>query len=158
MRMRIALLALAVLSSTAFALITSTVVTRAQEKKDYLSDTEADKIREATTPSGKMILFVSFADDRIMKLKYTLAHPSTDRRRAEQLNALINAYTGCIDDAADVIEVARERQQDIKLGLKQLTTRGKENLTSCKNCRRAALSWIRTKKRWTTPSRRRKMH
>jgi hypothetical protein len=121
MRMRIALLALA-------ALISSTVATRAQEKKDYLSDTEADKIREATTPSAKMILFVTFADDRIMKLKYTLAHPSTDRRRAEQLNALINAYTGCIDDAADVIEVARERQQDIKLGLKQLTTRGKENL------------------------------
>ena len=41
---------------------------------------------------------------------------------------MINAYTGCIDDAADVIEVARERQQDIKIGLKQLTTRGKEDL------------------------------
>jgi hypothetical protein len=121
MRMRIALLALA-------TLISSTVAMRAQEKKDYLSDTEADKIREATTPSAKMILFVLFADDRIAKLKYTLAHPATDRRRAEQLNAMINAYTGCIDDAADVIDIARERQQDIKLGLKQLTTRGKENL------------------------------
>jgi hypothetical protein len=128
MRIRIALLALAALTSTTVGLISSTVTARAQEKKDYLSDAEADKIREATTPSGKMILFVTFADDRIMKLKYTLAHPSTDRRRSEQLNALINAYTGCIDDAADVIEVARERQQDIKLGLKQLTTRGKEDL------------------------------
>ncbi len=53
---------------------------------------------------------------------------STDRRRAEQLNALINAYTGCIDDAADVIDVARERQQDIRAGLKALTTRAKEDL------------------------------
>jgi hypothetical protein len=121
MRMRVALLALV-------ALISSTVALRAQEKKDYLSDTEADKIREATTPSAKMILFVTFADDRIAKLKYTLAHPSTDRRRAEQLNALINAYTGCIDDAADVIDVARERQQDIRAGLKLLTTRAKEDL------------------------------
>ena len=121
MRMRFALLALA-------ALISSSVALRAQEKKDYLSDTEADKIREATTPSAKMILFVTFADDRIAKLKYTLAHPTTDRRRAEQLNALINAYTGCIDDAADVIDVARERQQDIRAGLKALTTRSKENL------------------------------
>jgi ribosomal protein S13 len=128
MRMRIALLAFVALTSTTAALISSTVAMRAQEKKDYLSDTEADKIREATTPSAKMILFVTFADDRIAKLKYTLAHPSTERRRAEQLNALINAYTGCIDDAADVIDVARERQQDIKLGLKQLSTRGKENL------------------------------
>jgi hypothetical protein len=121
MRMRLAILALA-------ALLSSTVAMRAQEKKDYLSDTEADKIREATTPSAKMVLFVMFADDRIAKLKYSLAHPTTDRRRAEQLNALINAYTGCIDDAADVIEVARERQQDIKVGLKALTTRGKEHL------------------------------
>ncbi len=121
MRMRVALLALA-------ALISTTVAMRAQEKKDYLSDTEADKIREATTPSAKMILFVTFADDRILKLKYTLSHPTADRRRAEQLNALINAYTGCIDDAADIIDVARERQQDIKLGLKTLTTKAKEHL------------------------------
>jgi hypothetical protein len=118
---RVAILALA-------AFLSSTVAMRAQEKKDYLSDTEADKIREATTPSAKMILFVTFADDRIAKLKYSLAHPSTDRRRAEQLNALINAYTGCIDDAADVIDVARERQQDIRAGLKALTTRAKEDL------------------------------
>jgi hypothetical protein len=121
MRVRVALLVLA-------TLISSTVAVRAQGKKDYLSDTEADKIREATTPSAKMILFVTFADDRIAKLKYSLAHPSTDRRRAEQLNALINAYTGCIDDAADVIDVARERQQDIRAGLKALTTRAKEDL------------------------------
>src|SRR5579864_2560298 len=121
MRMRVALLALA-------ALISTTVAMRAQEKKDYLSDTEADKIREANTPSGKMILFVTFADDRILKLKYSLAHPSTDRRRAEQLNALINSYTGCIDDAADVIAVARERQQDIRAGLKALTAKAKEHL------------------------------
>ncbi len=58
------------------ALLSSTVAMRAQEKKDYLSDVEADKIREATTPSAKMVLFVAFADDRIAKLKYTLAHPS----------------------------------------------------------------------------------
>ncbi len=121
MRMRVALIMLAALVSTAVAI-------RAQEKKDYLSDTEADKIREATTPSAKMVLFVTFADDRILKLKYSLAHPTTDRRRAEQLNALINAYTGCIDDAADVIAVAKERQQDIKVGLKALSTRAKENL------------------------------
>ncbi len=44
------------------------------------------------------------------------------------MNALINAYSGCIDDAADVIEVARERQSDINVGLKALTTRGKEYL------------------------------
>ena len=48
MRMRVTLLALAALTSTTGALISSTVELRAQEKKDYLSETEADKIREAT--------------------------------------------------------------------------------------------------------------
>jgi len=122
MRKLIAILALALVISSA------AVKMRAQEKKDYLSDTEADKIREATTPSAKMVLFMTFADDRIAKLKYSLAHPTTDRRRGEQLNALINAYTGCIDDAADLIDVARQRQQDIRTGLKALTTKAKENL------------------------------
>jgi len=121
MRAHIALLALAIMFS-------SIAARPAQGKKDYLSDTEADKIREATTPSAKIILFVTFADDRVAKLKYSLAHPNNDRRRAEQLNALINAYTGCIDDAADIIDVARERQQDIRVGLKTMTAKAKEHL------------------------------
>jgi hypothetical protein len=125
MRSRIAFLVLA-----AFAFVFASAARfSAQDKKDYLSDSEADKIREAYTTGNRMLLFVSFADDRIAKLKYTLAHPSTDRRRPEQLNAMINGYTGCIDDAADLIDVAREKQQDIRAGLKALTTKGKEFLT-----------------------------
>jgi hypothetical protein len=101
----------------------------AQDKKDYLTDAEADKIREAYTTSNRILLYVSFADDRIAKLKYTLAHPNSDRRRPELLNAMINGYTGCIDDAADLIDVAREKQQDIRPGLKSLNAKGKEFLT-----------------------------
>lgn len=125
MRARTAFLALGAMA----IVFTSAARFSAQDKKDYLSDSEADKIREAYTTSNRMVLFVSFADDRISKLKYTLAHPSTDRRRAEQLNALINGYSGCIDDAADLIDVAREKQQNIRPGLKALTTKGKEFLT-----------------------------
>jgi hypothetical protein len=125
MRTRTALFALAALA----LVFTSTARFSAQDKKDYLSDAEADKIREAYTTSNRMLLFVSFADDRVAKLKYTLAHPSTDRRRPEQLNALINGYSGCIDDAADLIDVATEKQQDIRAGLKSLISKGKEFLT-----------------------------
>ncbi len=99
-----------------------------QIKKDYLSDTEADKIRDAGNSNARMVLFASFAEDRINKLKYVLAHPNGDRKRADQINALINGYSGCIDDAADLIEVAKERQQDIRAGLKALTARAKDSL------------------------------
>lgn len=115
------------LASLAF-LFSSTITFFAQEKKDYLSDTESDKIREANNPSLRMVLFVTFADDRMSKFKYVLAHPNNDRKRPEQLNALLNAYTGCIDDAADQIDVAREKQQDIRAGLKSLNAKGKDYL------------------------------
>ncbi|MGC2800469.1 MAG: hypothetical protein WCA41_01440, partial [Candidatus Acidiferrum sp.] len=39
----------------------------AAPQKDYLSAIEADKIRDAETPSERITLFLSFADDRIKK-------------------------------------------------------------------------------------------
>jgi hypothetical protein len=99
----------------------------AQEKKDYLTDSEADKIRDAMTPSERIKLYMDFADDRIKKLKYTLAHPSSfDKNRSEELNGLINAYSGCVDDAADLIGLAHEKQQDIRDGLKVLKAKTAE--------------------------------
>ncbi len=39
-------------------------------KKDYLSDYEADKIRDAETPNERIKLFVQFADERLKKFQY----------------------------------------------------------------------------------------
>jgi hypothetical protein len=36
------------------------------------------------------------------------------------LNNLINAYTGCIDDAADLVDLGIEKQEDIRDGVKAL--------------------------------------
>jgi len=102
---------------------------KAQEKKEYLTDSEADKIREAMTPSERIKLYMDFADDRIKKLKYTLAHPSSfDKNRSEELNGLINAYSGCVDDAADQVGLAHEKQQDIRAGVKVLKAKTQEFL------------------------------
>jgi hypothetical protein len=101
----------------------------AQEKKDYLTEGEADKIRDAENNlSTKIKLFIGFADDRLAKFKYTLAHPSTDRNRADVLNGLMNGYSACIDDAADLIDVAKEKQRDVRSGLKAIESKGKEYL------------------------------
>lgn len=90
-------------------------------EQDYLTSAEADKIRDAVTPSDRIKLFMDFADDRLKKLKYTLAHPEEfTRNRAEEINGLINAFSGCIDDAADLVDLARQKQQDIRAGLKVL--------------------------------------
>lgn len=98
------------------------------QKKDYLSDEEADKIRDADTPAERMTLFISFADDRLKKFQYEWNWTAPERNRTEILNSLMNAYAGCLDDAADQIDLAQEKQLDIRDALKLMRTKGKEFL------------------------------
>jgi hypothetical protein len=98
------------------------------QKKEYLSDAEADKVRDAATPSDRMKLFISFADDRLKKFQYELHRTTSERERTEILNGLMNGYAGCMDDAADQIDVAQEKQLDIRDALKLMLDKGKEFL------------------------------
>jgi hypothetical protein len=114
------------------ALLLSAAPARAQ-KKDYLSDSEADKIRDSDTPKERIKLFVSFAGDRIKKLQYEMTHPGDSLHRADRLNALINGYAGCIDDASDLIELGVEKQQDIRDAIKEMQARAPEFLAYLKD-------------------------
>jgi len=97
------------------------------QKKDYLSDLEADKIRDAETSNQRIKLFLTFAADRLKKFQYELAHPSPSRH-GEMLNSLMNAYVGCVDDAADLIQLGVEKQENIRAGIELMITQGKEFL------------------------------
>jgi hypothetical protein len=106
----------------------------AQQKKEYLSETEADKIRDAYATGPRILLYAQFAGDRIKKIKYELAHIDTaDQKRTERLNSLIVAYSGCIDDAADLVEIGTEKQEDIREGVKELQAQIKEALPYLKD-------------------------
>jgi hypothetical protein len=97
-------------------------------QKDYLTSMEADKIRDAETTNERIKLFLSFADDRLKKFQYELDHPSTNRH-ADMLNSLMNAYSGCVDDASDLIQLGIEKQENIRQGVDLMATRTKEFLT-----------------------------
>jgi hypothetical protein len=101
-----------------------------QGKKDYLSDSEADKIRDALGPGDRIKLYVSFADDRLKKLQYELTRTTPEAHRDDILNGLINAYSGCLDDASDEIQDAKDKQINIHESLKLLESRSKEFLQS----------------------------
>jgi len=103
------------------------------QKKDYLTETEADKIRDSDTPDQRIRFFISFAGDRIKKLQYELGHPGDTLHRVDRLNALINGYSGCIDDAADLIELGVEKQQDIHAAIKEMQARAPEFLEYLKD-------------------------
>ena len=101
----------------------------APQKKEYLSEAEADKIRDAGMTGPRIVLYAAFAADRIKKIQYEFAHmDAADQKRTDRLNNLINAYTGCIDDAADLIDIGIEKQEDIREGVKALAAQIKDAL------------------------------
>jgi hypothetical protein len=117
------------LLASILAAATAGMANAAPQKKEYLSEAEADKIREAGATGPRIALFAMFASDRIKKIQYEFAHfDPTDQKRTDRLNGLISGYTGCIDDAADLIEIGIEKQQDIRSGVKALQSGLKEFL------------------------------
>jgi hypothetical protein len=96
-------------------------------EKDYLSDVEADKIRDAETTNDRIKLFLTFAEDRLKKFQYELEHPSPNKHH-EMLNYLMNSYGGCVDDAADLIQLGLEKQDNIRQGVDLMATKTKEFL------------------------------
>lgn len=98
------------------------------EPKDYLTEEEADKIRDADTPAKRITLYVAFAEDRLKKFDYELNRTTPERRRTEILNGLLNGYAGCVDDGADQIAMAREKQMDIRAALKLMRAKYTEFL------------------------------
>jgi hypothetical protein len=96
-------------------------------QKDYLSSLEADKVRDAEGTNERIKLFLSFAEDRLKKFQYELQHPSSNRH-PEMLNALMNAYVGCVDDAADLVQLGIQKQENIRQGIDLMASRSKEFL------------------------------
>jgi hypothetical protein len=131
MRIPVRVLPLVLLSSLCAALFISAAAPAFAQKKDYLSETEADKIRDADTTAERIKLFISFAADRIKKLQYEFAHPG-ELHREERINALINAYAGCIDDGSDLIQLGVDKQQDIRDAIKEMQSRAPEFLAYLK--------------------------
>jgi len=110
-----------------FALAFAQSASAQRPDKDYLSNIEADKIRDAETPNDRVKLFIAFADDRLKKFQYELEHPS-QTKHPELLNYLMNSYSGCIDDAADIIQVSLEKQDNIREGIDLMAAKAKEYL------------------------------
>jgi hypothetical protein len=111
-----------------FATAASVFAASAQaQQKDYLSALEADKIRDAENTSERIKLFLTFADDRLKKFQYELQHPSSNKH-PDMLNALMNAYVGCVDDAADLVQLGIQKQENIRPAIDLMASRAKEFL------------------------------
>jgi hypothetical protein len=117
----------ALLSILLFAAAAFSAPASMAEQKDYLSALESDKIRDAESTNERIKLFLTFADDRLKKFQYELQHPSSNRH-PEMLNALMNAYVGCVDDAADLVQLGIQKQENIRPAIDLVAGRTKEFL------------------------------
>jgi hypothetical protein len=118
------------LSATAIAGVCGALPERAaaqRAEKDYLSSVEAGKIRDAETTNDRIKLFLTFAEDRLTKFQYELEHPSSNKH-TEMLNYLMNSYIGCVDDAADLIQLGLEKQDNIRQGIDLMAAKAKDFL------------------------------
>jgi hypothetical protein len=109
------------------ALYAVNALAKPPQQKDYLTALEADKIRDAETTNDRIKLFLEFADDRLKKFQYEVEHPAPNRHE-DILNALLNAYVGCVDDAADLIQLGMHKQENIRKGIDLMAARAKEFL------------------------------
>jgi hypothetical protein len=108
-------------------LCTAPILSARAQEKDYLSALEADKIRDAESTNDRIKLFLTFAEDRLKKFQYELQHPSSNKH-SEMLNYLMNAYIGCVDDAADLIQLGVEKQENVRKGIDMMLSHSKEFL------------------------------
>jgi hypothetical protein len=111
------------------AILSAPAVRAQRPEKDYLSDIEADKVRDAETPNERVKLFLTFAEDRLKKFQYELEHPSPNKH-SEMLNYLMNSYSGCMDDAADIIQVSLSKQENIRAGIDLMAEKAKDFLAT----------------------------
>jgi hypothetical protein len=108
-----------------------------QETKDYLTQSEADQIRDVRSPGDRIKLYLSFAEDRLKKFEYEQARTVPEAHRGDILNGLLNGYSGCMDDAANEIDEAKDKQLNIHPELKLLESKGKEFLVTLQKIEKA---------------------
>jgi hypothetical protein len=127
MKRRFLLAALILFAAFAACIVMPARAAAQRADKDYLSSVEAGKIRDAETANDRIKLFLAFAEDRLTKFQYELEHPSSNKH-TEMLNYLMNSYIGCVDDAADLIQLGLEKQDNIRQGIDLMTAKSKDFL------------------------------
>lgn len=92
-------------------------------QRDFLTQTEADKIRDAESANERIKLFLDFAGDRLFRFKRELQMKGEGPHWADFLNDLLDSFSSCVDSASDRINDAISHGEDVQAGIKDVKTR-----------------------------------
>lgn len=100
----------------------------AQAPRDFLTDHEADQIREAQEPNERLKRYLDFARLRLELVKQTLAVEKPGRSKLIHSN--LEDYARIIEAIDTVIDDALARKLDLEKGVGLVAERGKEFLAT----------------------------
>jgi hypothetical protein len=92
-------------------------------QQDYLTETEADKIRNAASTNERIGLFLDFAADRLQRFEQELQMKGTGPLRADFLNDLLDSFSACVDEAASRIDGGVNNGEDVRAGIQDARKR-----------------------------------
>src|SRR6516165_5970810 len=93
-------------------------VSRAQHRRDPLTQTEIDQVRDTSwEPKLRLPLYVQFARARLVKLEEARTDPKT-KDRAKQTHDLLDDFQLLYDELNDNIDTYVDRRDDIRKPLK----------------------------------------
>jgi hypothetical protein len=92
-------------------------------QRDFLTQTEADKIRDAESANERIKLFLDFAADRLFRFKRELQMKGAGPRWSDFLNDLLDSFSSCVDSASDRIHDAISHGEDVRAGIKDVKKR-----------------------------------
>ena len=87
----------------------------AQVQRDYLSESEVEKVREAQDPNDRLKLYVLFARQRLDQVQQQVAKDK--KGRSLEIRSLLDDYEKIIEAIDHVSDDALKRKADIILGV-----------------------------------------
>jgi hypothetical protein len=100
------------------ALTTATLTAAAQRRRDPLTQSEIDQIRDTSwEPKQRLPLYIQFARARLVKLEQVRSDPKA-KDRAQQTHDLLDDFQRLYDELNDNIDTYVDRKDDIRKPLK----------------------------------------
>lgn len=94
------------------------------QRREYLTNEEQEKVRDAQEPNERVKLFLKFASERFRRFRELLSNPGVQDKqyasRAEALNDLLGGFTACVDDGADALQLGHEHGVVVLKGAQEM--------------------------------------
>jgi len=102
---------------------------RAQDKGDFLTEEEQDKVREAQDPSDRIKLYLEIEQSRLDRFETFRANPAESKYdNGGFLDHLLGQYVSVTDELKNWIEDQYDRNGDMRAGLHALLDAGPKQL------------------------------